>query len=246
MKKAFSLIELSIVILIIGILIAGITQSSRLLSKSQLQSAQILTKSSPVSSIKDLSLWLEPTLPESFGSTELPDDSSAVASWHDINAQAANKNDATQETSANQPLFISKCINGLPCVRFNGVHGATGSMLVSNADIGSPNITFFIVFNKVGEDPHHEESIFGNSERIFTFLPDEGYWFIVYSETVPFGYSDLVIRNDPKIVSGTLKSNVADGSNIFINGSKNSPDFSVSENDITSGFKLAIGNGTAD
>ncbi len=30
LKKAFSLIELSIVILIIGILVAGVTQSSRL------------------------------------------------------------------------------------------------------------------------------------------------------------------------------------------------------------------------
>ncbi|MFM7621329.1 MAG: prepilin-type N-terminal cleavage/methylation domain-containing protein [Alphaproteobacteria bacterium] len=41
--KAFSLIELSIVILIIGILVAGVTQSSRLIRQMKLLSAQSIT-----------------------------------------------------------------------------------------------------------------------------------------------------------------------------------------------------------
>jgi len=39
-KKAFSLIELSIVILIIGIFVAGVTSSSRLLKQMKLTSAR--------------------------------------------------------------------------------------------------------------------------------------------------------------------------------------------------------------
>ena len=39
-SKAFSLIELSIVVLIIGILIAGVTQGSRLVRQSRLSTAQ--------------------------------------------------------------------------------------------------------------------------------------------------------------------------------------------------------------
>ena len=58
---AFSLIELSIVILIIGILIAGVTQGSRLVRESRVKTAQTLTQSSDVSSIKDLVLWLDAT-----------------------------------------------------------------------------------------------------------------------------------------------------------------------------------------
>jgi len=251
MKKAFSLIELSIVILIIGIIIAGVTQSSRLLGEWRLSSAQTLTKSSAVSSIKDLSLWLEPTLPESFGSTELPEDSSAVEIWHDINVQSTNKNNATQTTPDNQPLFIYNCIGGLPCVRFNGEQNTNGSMLVSNADIGVPNISFFIVFNKIGEDFDHEAFLFGNTQRKFSFLPDSGFWFGLQSDVSSRGFN-LVTSNDPKIVSGTLKSNVAGGSNIFINGSAITPDgyvdpnFLFEETNPSTGLQLAIGNGTAD
>jgi type II secretory pathway pseudopilin PulG len=59
---AFSLIELSIVVLIIGILIAGITQGSRLIQQSKIKTAQNQTTNSPVNSIPDLNLWLETTL----------------------------------------------------------------------------------------------------------------------------------------------------------------------------------------
>lgn len=42
-KKAFSLIELSIVILIIGIIVAGVTQGLRLINAFRLSSAKSLT-----------------------------------------------------------------------------------------------------------------------------------------------------------------------------------------------------------
>jgi len=47
-KTAFSLIELSIVILIIGILVAGVTQSSRLVRAIKLQTARSITNSSSI------------------------------------------------------------------------------------------------------------------------------------------------------------------------------------------------------
>ena len=55
--KAFSLIELSVVILIIGILVAGVTSSSRSVKRMKILTAQNLTTSAPVSSIKDLIFW---------------------------------------------------------------------------------------------------------------------------------------------------------------------------------------------
>ena len=62
LKKAFSLIELSIVILIIGILVAGVTQSSRLVSRMKQISVRSMTLNSPISSIKDLYAWYETSL----------------------------------------------------------------------------------------------------------------------------------------------------------------------------------------
>ena len=98
-NKAFSLIELSIVILIIGILIAGITQSSRLIRAMKIQSARSLTLSSPVPSFKGITLWLESTLDESFDSTEAQDQLQ-ISTWKDINPQSSYKNNATQSNAS--------------------------------------------------------------------------------------------------------------------------------------------------
>ena len=46
--SAFSLIEVSVVILVIGILVAGITLGSALVKKSRIAAAQTLTVSSPI------------------------------------------------------------------------------------------------------------------------------------------------------------------------------------------------------
>lgn len=128
LKKAFSPIELSIVILIIGILIAGVTQSSRLIRAAKLQTARTFTKSSPVSSVPDLVAWWETTLEESFGGVEpeeAPDGgASGVATWHDINPRSSVKNNAVSPSSDNNPGYTSQLntINGLPTLKFDGVN----------------------------------------------------------------------------------------------------------------------------
>ena len=57
--KAFTLIEVSIVILIVGIMIAGTFIGNRLVAKSRLAAAESLARSSPVPGIKDNMLWLK-------------------------------------------------------------------------------------------------------------------------------------------------------------------------------------------
>jgi len=52
------MIELSVVILIIGILIAGILASQRIVAKFRITTAQTLTISSPVNGIPDSTIWL--------------------------------------------------------------------------------------------------------------------------------------------------------------------------------------------
>ena len=60
-NKAFSLIELSIVILVISLLVVGVTKGSRLMSEAKLKSAQALTSSSPVNAMTGVVLWLDAT-----------------------------------------------------------------------------------------------------------------------------------------------------------------------------------------
>lgn len=116
-RRAFSLIELSVVILIIGVLIAGVTQSSRLILQFKLQSARNLTNSSPVASIKGVLLWLETTDTASIEDAET-ENNSPVSLWKDLNPQSSFKNNAT--SSGEDPIYIAECINGLPCLRFGG------------------------------------------------------------------------------------------------------------------------------
>jgi prepilin-type N-terminal cleavage/methylation domain-containing protein len=119
MKKAFSLIELSIVILIIGILVAGVTQSSRLIAQFRLASARSMTNSSPIASMKNLVAWFETTSEKSFLDSET-EVNSTISTWYDINPTATNKNNATQTTAGFRPTYIGNCMNSLPCLRFGG------------------------------------------------------------------------------------------------------------------------------
>ena len=136
--KGFSLIELSIVILIIGILVAGVTQSSRLINMMKLQSIRSLTMASPVSSISNLVLWYEPTLEKSFDSSEAAD-ATEVTTWYDINPQSSSKNNAISVGSA-RPKYKANCLNGLPCLSFDG-----NDYLDTTQLIGGLRLSIFMV-----------------------------------------------------------------------------------------------------
>ncbi len=127
-NKGFSLVELSIVILIIGVLIAGVSQGIDLLQDSRLAAARMVTQSSRVNSIKNLVTWLETTSEKSFDATEAVD-GLAVTNWYDINPQLIDKNNAQQTIEASKPLYVANCINNLPCLDFDGTNDYMNSVL---------------------------------------------------------------------------------------------------------------------
>jgi prepilin-type N-terminal cleavage/methylation domain-containing protein len=158
-SRAFSLIELSIVILIIGILIAGVTQSSRLLRMAKLTTAQTLTKSSPVAGISGLISWFEPTLEGAFASSvgafpssslffqdafaaSFPsstsiDDGDKVVQWTDINPQSSSKyyfNYITSSSDYYADYVEKNGPNGLPSLYFENVSNGPGFYL-SNSEV---------------------------------------------------------------------------------------------------------------
>ncbi len=144
MKKAFSLIELSIVILIIGILIAGVTQGSRLLNKARLSNARTITQSSPVSSIRGIGVWFDSTSEKSFDSKI--DNEDPVSSWKSINPQSTTDFEVTQSTSTLQPKYISSGINNLPVVDFDGSDDCLKRANTNTSDLFSAKeVTLFIV-----------------------------------------------------------------------------------------------------
>jgi len=141
-RKAFSLIELSIVILIIGIIVAGITQSSRMISAYKLLIARNQTNNSPVASISNIVVWLDATSEASFNDNEAQD-GSKVSIWKDLSLSSITKNNAQQSNALLRPTYKSRCINSLPCLNFDSANSQ--NLDINLSDIVNSNYTVFFV-----------------------------------------------------------------------------------------------------
>lgn len=164
--SAFSLIELSIVILIIGILIAGVVQGGKLFNKMKLTSARSLTSSSPVSGIKDLIFWVEATSLQSFIDSQAQDNS-LVTTWYDINPQATQKYTLLSNYiySNTAPTYKESCINMLPCLYFNG--SSTGLTINVNGG-GNPVYSKYATTIAVIKTPKNFGSSSANNSAVIS------------------------------------------------------------------------------
>ncbi len=137
--SAFSLIELSIVVLIIGILVAGVTQATSLVRKMRLQTAKSLTASSPVHGITDLALWLETSSDEGLSSDQT-NDGSPVYRWKSIgNQQTSPQYYAIKNSAANVTYKELSPIGSLPSIYFSGATSTNSYFTVSTSTSSSGN-----------------------------------------------------------------------------------------------------------
>lgn len=145
LKRAFTFVELSIVILIVGILIAGGIQGTGLYAKMKLAAARSMTQSSPANGVSDLILWLDATSETAFPSSL--DNQSPVSTWNDTNPQQVNKSNATSSGTA-RPLYVTNGINGLPTLKCDGVDDLISVTADTNYyPTGAPsNINNFTIF----------------------------------------------------------------------------------------------------
>lgn len=111
-KRAFSLVEISIVILIIGLLIAGISKATDMFYDAELKSGRSLTKGAKVGRMANLALWLETTSAESFLDNERFKDTT-VTLWRDINPQSTSK---FIFKSGGAPKYIEEGQNNMPAI----------------------------------------------------------------------------------------------------------------------------------
>jgi prepilin-type N-terminal cleavage/methylation domain-containing protein len=120
-KKAFSLIEISVVILIIGMLIAGISQGIDLYQDMRLATARSLTLNSRVNRIEDLTMWFEVTSEKSFENPN-PQDGERIALWKNINFKLFNRIDVAKiptDPDSSKPFYVRNAINNIPALRFD-------------------------------------------------------------------------------------------------------------------------------
>jgi prepilin-type N-terminal cleavage/methylation domain-containing protein len=153
-QKAFSLIEISIVIVIIGILIAGVSEGIDLYNDSKLLRAKNLTRSSRVGRIPGLVAWYETTLENNFsaGTSAYSDiknitENIFINRWKDINPSSLNLNHAIQNVSANQPKIIIDKESSLPVVNFVKTSLQFLSLPDGTVPYGNSEYTVIIVSN---------------------------------------------------------------------------------------------------
>ncbi|MBU6339104.1 MAG: hypothetical protein KGQ36_03930 [Rickettsiales bacterium] len=141
---AFSLIELSIVILVIGILVAGVMEGKNLLNKSKLSAARALSQSSDVNSIKNLVVWVDATRENTITNTSNSknvSDGDYIQSWLDVTPQYTPNLSFSTSTTNTYPIYRENAINGLPALEFDGVNAADGDLLeISGSAAGAERI----------------------------------------------------------------------------------------------------------
>lgn len=236
-SKAFSLIELSIVILIIGILVAGVTQSSRLIKRMRIATAQQITSSSDVNSIGDMILWLEATQDFAFATgtnggfdfatniytdVDRPSNNDRIGRWNDIAIRNATaKKSAIQNALARQPKYLDDGINGLPALYFDSTSSPFCMHSPINIDRSLvPNVSVFAVYRWPSIETGQNQRLWG---------ADNGGWDRQAIISAPYtgvthgsgmaGITNFNIRDKNQIFSYISKVGVTNGSMGYINSS---------------------------
>ena len=144
--KAFSLIEISVVIVIIGILIAGISSGIDLYQEYRSTVARSLTANSPLIRINDLAMWIDASSVESYQTS--PKDGVKINLLKDIKT-SRDKINFTQSVVSKQPIYRNSLINGVGGIEFDGIDDymtSENSVLSQNiSQLGQ--ITIFMVTN---------------------------------------------------------------------------------------------------
>lgn len=243
-QKAFSLIELSIVIIIIGIMIAGVTKGSKLIKDAQISAARSLTNSSDIISINNTVLWLETTslkslIDENGNEGDRIEDESYIETWRDINVQSVVPKNATPE-GIYKAQYIRDGINGLPVLKFNG-SSTTLSLPDSTIPIGNSPYTIVVVFQALSQGVATYGGIIGAG----SFGDDNTHNEISYNYTSNFvgnefrnryitSESNSVEEQKPYIVMSSYNATTAsDAIKLYVNGSLVNSDTGVAMDVVT-------------
>jgi len=154
MKKAFSLVEISLVVLIIGLLIAGISSGADLYQDYRLSTARSLTTNSKVGRIPGLILWLDSTSPQSFDKSEAKINNN-ITNWYDINPSSNYKINFIQNIANSKPTLKISRESNLPTIYFDGNDYMQSAKTFNNYDLTKQgDVTIFIVTEIASSSQH--------------------------------------------------------------------------------------------
>lgn len=206
-QKGFSLIELSITILIVGIMISGVVKGSRMVKSARLSSARNLTKTSPVATIKGLSLWLDAARGNSLSSLVNSSDTAdienedEIKAWIDANPTTPTNISFDAPTSSDYPTYLQYGLNGLPTISFDGVSDRLlASIQLGELLNGEEGTIFIVSTSRNFAGGTRTMGIYGSPSRVD----------LTIDSTVSFSWRDSVTYTATAVPSPSLegKSNI--------------------------------------
>lgn len=152
-KTAFSVVELSVILLFIGILIVGVVvNKDKLTSKANLTNLISASNNSPVRDMDGLTIWYDVANSDGFKKSEIVEDRE-ISLLKNVSPQNYRNIDVEQTVSANRPKYKLDS-NGVPYLDFDGTNDyLQSSATISGHEISYPDqITVFIVQEYRGGD----------------------------------------------------------------------------------------------
>ena len=118
--SAFSLIELSIVILVISVLFAVVISGKRFIKNSKISSAKSITNSSPIPLIDGLVFWAESVSDSSFNKAEATD-GAELTNWYGSSITSNITLTSNKDVGSDKyPTYSYDGIGDIPAVQFDG------------------------------------------------------------------------------------------------------------------------------
>lgn len=241
-RRAFSLLEVSITIMIIGILLVAVIGSKQMIKRSRLLAAQAETRSSPISSISDNKLWLESSLDEvSLGEGLATGDS--ITTWLD---SSLNKDAATIAVEGSGPTY-SNSINHVQAVKFDSTSATNHLKIVNPEFLNNTDYTIIILENKLANNPGGGNYLLGASGSFALGYETEGTIIQTHGEAasgVNQASVEATYSDKPRMLVFTHTS--AHGNKIYVNGTLANEDSSDEAKahlvDLSTSNPLKIGN----
>lgn len=213
-RRAFSLIEVSVVLVIIGIFIAGIFASNAFITKARLAAAQSLLKSSPIRSIKANALWLETGALDSFADSEASD-GTPLTTWYE---QRSATSKVTLTAVDGGPTY-SNTINRIHAVKFAGA----GYFTFDGSFLNNTDYTITILEKREASGGNNyflgDSAATTTNQSLLLGYSADGQ--IIHSQGASSSYSALVSgyfnsSDTPRLLTFTHSSTA--GKKLYING----------------------------